>query len=52
MHEGQKHGQSSRGLAWGSGPEPLSQAVKGHLASSSYVETNEHMCIECGHKSY
>lgn len=37
-------------LTWGSGPELLSQAVKGLLSSSCYMETNEHMCIKCGHK--
>ena len=52
MHEGQKDGQSSGGLTWGCGPELLPQAVKGRLSSSSYVETNEHMCIKCGHKHY
>lgn len=52
MHEGQKDGQSSGGLTWGRGPELLSQAVKGCLSSSSYMKTNEHMCIKCGHKSY
>ena len=45
MHEGQKDGQSSGGLTWGRGPEHLSQAVKGHLCTSRYVETNEH--IKC-----